>query len=272
MLAKHLFGSENALIRVDMSEYAEKHNVSRMIGSPPGYVGYGEGGQLTEKVRRKPYSIVLFDELEKAHPEVFNVLLQVLDDGHLTDSKGRKVNFKNTIIIMTSNIGSQYIQKMETIGFHTNTNEAEYIHTKEKVEESLKDYFRPEFLNRIDEVVVFDMLGKKEIEAIVRIRIDQVLARLKDKGITIDVDEKALSHLADVGYNPMYGARPLNRLIQTKVLNPIAQYIIAEEISSGDTVLVSAKDNDIVVSKLSKKRVTKSSFSKQVPKKAKALN
>ncbi len=271
-LAEYMFNDEKALIRVDMSEYMERHAISKLIGSPPGYVGHDESGQLTEAVRHRPYSVILFDEVEKAHPEVFNVLLQVLDDGHLTDSKGRKVNFKNTIIIMTSNIGSQYIQKMETIGFHTNTNEAEYIHTKEKVEESLKEYFRPEFLNRIDEVVVFDMLGKKEIEAIVRIRIDQVLARLKEKGIAIDVDEKALSHLADVGYNPMYGARPLNRLIQTKVLNPIAQYIIAEEISSGDTVLVSAKDNDIVVSKLSKKRVTKSSFSKQVPKKAKALN
>ena len=271
-LAEYMFNDEKALIRVDMSEYMERHAVSKLIGSPPGYVGYDESGQLTEAVRHRPYSVILFDEVEKAHPEVFNVLLQVLDDGHLTDSKGRKVNFKNTIIIMTSNIGSQYIQKMETIGFHTNSNEREYMQTKEKVEESLKEYFRPEFLNRIDEVVVFDMLGMQEIESIVRIRFDQVLARLTEKQIAVTIDEKALSLLASLGYNPMYGARPLNRLIQTKVLNPIAKQIISAEMSAGDTVLVTVKDNDIIVSKVSKKRVTTSSFQKQSPKKAKIAN
>ena len=173
---------------------------------------------------------------------------------------------------MTSNIGSQYIQKMETIGFHTNSNEREYMQTKEKVEESLKEYFRPEFLNRIDEVVVFDMLGVEEIASIVRIRFDQVLARLKEKQIAVTIDEKALSLLASLGYNPMYGARPLNRLIQTKVLNPIAKQIISAEISAGDTVLVTVKDNDIIVSKVSKKRATTSSFQKQSPKKAKIAN
>jgi ATP-dependent Clp protease ATP-binding subunit ClpB len=269
-LAGYMFNDEKALIRVDMSEYMERHSVSKLIGSPPGYIGHDESGQLTEAVRHRPYSVILFDEVEKAHPEVFNVLLQVLDEGHLTDSKGRKVNFKNAIIIMTSNIGSQHIQKMETIGFHTNTADAEYLHTKEKVEESLKEYFRPEFLNRIDEVVVFDMLGMIQIEAIVKIHAEQVLARLKERGINVEIDQGALSYLAKIGYNPLYGARPLNRAVQTKVLNPIATKIISEDISSGDYLLVTMKDGDIFISKPSKKRVP-SSFQKQIPKKAKAL-
>lgn len=255
-LAEFMFNDEKALIRVDMSEYMERHSVSKLIGSPPGYVGYDEAGQLTEQVRHRPYSVVLFDEIEKAHPEVFNILLQVLDEGVLTDSKGRKVNFRNTIIIMTSNIGSQYIDKMESIGFHNHTKETEYNNMKEKVQESLKDYFRPEFLNRIDEVVVFDILSENAIKEIVNLRINVVLSRLTEKGISVKVGDDVLSYLAKVGYNPHYGARPLNRLIQTKILNPIAERIIGRTIAEGDAVSVSMNGEEvsITVSHNKKKR------------------
>jgi ATP-dependent Clp protease ATP-binding subunit ClpA len=237
-----------------MSEYMERHSVSKLIGSPPGYVGHDESGQLTEAVRHRPYSVILFDEIEKAHPEVFNVLLQVLDDGRMTDSKGRVANFKNSIIIMTSNIGSEYIQKMESIGFHNNNEEKEYVQTKEKVEGALKDHFRPEFLNRIDEIVVFDILSPEAIKQIVSIRTTTILKRLAEKGITVTVDEAALSYLARVGYNPHYCARPLNRLIQTKILNPIAERIIARTINDGDTVNVSMNGEDTIISVQSKKK------------------
>ncbi len=253
-LAQFIFNDEKALIRVDMSEYMERHSISKLVGSPPGYVGHEEAGQLTEAVRHKPYSVVLFDEIEKAHPEVFNILLQVLDDGVLTDSKGRKVNFKNTIIIMTSNIGSQYVQKMESIGFHNNSETTEYSQMKDKVEGALKDHFRPEFLNRIDEIVVFDILSPEAIKEIVGIRIKNILSRLEEKGISIKIEDSALSRLAKVGYNPQYGARPLNRLIQTKVLNPIAERIIKQTILPGDVVTVSVADDEIVVSTNNKKK------------------
>ncbi len=253
-LAQFMFNDDKALIRVDMSEYMERHAVSKLVGSPPGYVGYEEAGQLTEAVRHKPYSVVLFDEIEKAHPEVFNILLQVLDDGVLTDGKGRKVNFKNTIIIMTSNIGSQFIQKMESIGFHNNSEKAEYGQMKDKVEGALKDHFKPEFLNRIDEVVVFDILSKEAIKEIVGIRINNILARLQEKGISVSINDDALSYLARVGYNPQYGARPLNRLIQAKVLNPIAERIIRQTIVSGDVVTVSVVNDDIVINTNNKKK------------------
>ncbi len=246
-LAKFMFNDDKALIRVDMSEYMERHATSKLIGSPPGYVGHDEAGQLTEAVRHRPYSVVLFDEIEKAHPEVFNILLQVLDDGVLTDGKGRKVNFKNTIIIMTSNIGSQFIQKMESIGFHNNTETVQYSQMKEKVEGALKDHFKPEFLNRIDEVVVFDILSEPSIAEIVNIRTKNILARLQEKGITVALEESVLSYLAKVGYNPQYGARPLNRLIQTKVLNPIAERIISQKITTGDFVTVSLINDEIVI-------------------------
>ncbi len=253
-LAEFMFNDEKALIRVDMSEYMERHSVSKLIGSPPGYVGHDESGQLTEAVRHRPYSVILFDEVEKAHPEVFNVLLQVLDDGRLTDSKGRVVNFKNSIIVMTSNIGSEFIQKMESIGFHNNTEEREYVQTKDKVEDALKNYFRPEFLNRIDEIIVFDILSPEAIKQIVSLRTATVLNRLAEKGITVQVGEDALSYLARVGYNPHYGARPLNRLIQNKILNPIAERIIARTISDGDTVQVSMNGDDVLVTVQSKKK------------------
>ncbi len=260
-LAECLFNDEKALIRVDMSEYMERHSVSKLIGSPPGYVGYDEAGQLTESVRHRPYSVVLFDEVEKAHPEVFNVLLQVLDEGHLRDAKGRLVNFKNTVIVMTSNIGSQFIEKMETIGFHNHDEAGEYTHMKEKVEGALKDYFRPEFLNRIDEIVVFDILSQTAIKEIVKLRTDIVLARLMAKGITVEIGDDVLSYLARVGYNPHYGARPLNRLIQTKILNPVATRIIARTIEEGDRVSVSMKDADeVLISVQHTKKKRTSSF------------
>ncbi len=268
VLAQFMFNDDKALIRVDMSEYMERHATSKLIGSPPGYVGHDEAGQLTEAVRHRPYSVVLFDEIEKAHPEVFNVLLQVLDDGQLTDGKGRKVNFKNTIIIMTSNIGSQFVQKMESIGFHNNTEVAEYSQMKEKVEGALKDHFKPEFLNRIDEIVVFDILSPEAIKQIVSIRTNAILARLQEKGITVKIDDAALSYLARVGYNPQYGARPLNRLVQTKVLNPIAERIIRQSIVSGDVVSVSATSDDIVITTSGKKKHISSLRQKNVGAKA----
>jgi ATP-dependent Clp protease ATP-binding subunit ClpB len=257
-LAEFMFNDERALIRVDMSEYMERHSISKLIGSPPGYVGYDEAGSLTESVRHRPYSVVLFDEVEKAHPEVFNVLLQVLDDGRLTDNKGRVVNFKNTIIIMTSNIGSQYIQKMETLGFTNHSSGDEYTNMKDKVQDALKDFFRPEFLNRVDEIVVFDILSPAAIKEIVSIRTKAVLSRLEDKGIGISVDDAALEYLAQEGYRPEYGARPLNRLIQSKILNPIAGELISQKIKEGDTVLVSFSNGEITISSQKRKRQQRS--------------
>ncbi|MDD4803842.1 MAG: AAA family ATPase [Candidatus Pacebacteria bacterium] len=244
-LAEFLFDDEKALIRVDMSEFMEKHATSKLIGSPPGYVGYEEGGSLTEIVRHRPYSVVLFDEIEKAHPEVFNLLLQVLDGGRLTDSKGRVVNFKNTIIIMTSNIGAQFIDKMEQIGFSTSDDKKdEYNLVKEKVMVSLKDFFRPEFINRLDDIVIFDILSPEAIRKIVDIQITQVKDRLLSKGITMDIKDGVLEYLSKEGYNPQYGARPLRRLIQTKILNPIASLMISQGIISGGTIIIGIKNNE----------------------------
>lgn len=241
-LAEFMFNDDKALIRVDMSEFMEKHSVSKLIGAPPGYVGFDEGGGLTEMVRHRPYSVVLFDEIEKAHPEVFNVLLQVLDNGRLTDAKGRTVNFKNTIIIMTSNIGAQYIDKMEKMGFGDRQREGgEYSNIKEKVMEALKEFFRPEFLNRVDDIVIFDVLSMEAIKEIVKIQIGMVQERLNEKEITLELDEDAYEYLAREGYNPQYGARPLKRIIQNKILNHIASLIISKEIQRGGTVDVSVK-------------------------------
>ena len=195
-LSEFMFNDEKALIKVDMSEYMEKHSISKLIGSPPGYVGYDESGQLTEAVRHRPYSVILFDEIEKAHPEVFNILLQVLDEGRLTDAKGRVVNFKNAVIILTSNIGSQFIEKMEAMGFTSNTTTQDYQEVKNKVIESLKDYFRPEFLNRLDEIIVFDILSRDVIRQIVSIQIAGVVKRLTEKEIKIDISDEAMGYLA----------------------------------------------------------------------------
>ncbi|MBP6060556.1 MAG: AAA family ATPase [Candidatus Pacebacteria bacterium] len=248
-LGQFMFNDDKAIIRVDMSEYMERHSVSKLIGSPPGYVGYDESGQLTEAVRHRPYAVVLFDEIEKAHPEVFNMLLQVIDEGRLTDGKGRVVNFKNTIIILTSNIGSQFVEKMESIGFSNNSKKDDYSNMKDKVMESLKDNFRPEFLNRLDEVIVFDILSPEAIKEIVKLRIQVVKDRLTVKGINLDINEEALGYLATEGYNPHYGARPLNRLIQNKILNPVASYIISNGIKKGDTILVSVKNKELIIEK-----------------------
>ncbi|MBU6370883.1 MAG: AAA family ATPase [Patescibacteria group bacterium] len=245
-LAEFLFDDERALVRVDMSEFMEKHSTSKLIGSPPGYVGYEEGGALTETIRHRPYSVVLFDEIEKAHPEVFNLLLQVLDNGRLTDSKGRTVNFRNTVVIMTSNIGANYIDKMEQIGFATSENKKqEYDLVKEKVLSSLKDFFRPEFLNRLDEIVVFDVLSKDAIRKIVSLQIAEVAKRLAEKEIALDVTDAAMAHLAEVGYKPEYGARPLKRLIQTKILNPIASLVISQGIAKGGSVVIGVKGAEL---------------------------
>jgi len=246
-LAQFMFNDDNALIRVDMSEYMEKHSISKLIGSPPGYVGYDEAGQLTESVRHRPFSVILFDEVEKAHPEVFNMLLQVIDEGRLTDGKGRVVNFKNTIIILTSNIGSQFVEKMESIGFSNNSDKQDYSNMKEKIMEAMKDNFRPEFINRLDEIIVFDILSEEAIKEIVNLRMKVVKDRLLAKDIDFKVSDEALSYLAKEGYNSHYGARPLNRLIQNKILNPVASFIISNDVKKGDTVFVSVKNNELLI-------------------------
>jgi ATP-dependent Clp protease ATP-binding subunit ClpB len=265
-LGQFMFNDERAVIRVDMSEYMERHSMSKLIGSPPGYVGHDEAGQLTEAVRHRPYAVVLFDEIEKAHPEVFNMLLQVIDEGRLTDGKGRIVNFKNTIIILTSNIGSQFIEKMEAIGFSNNGTVQNYETMKEKVTESLKDHFRPEFINRIDEIVVFDILSENAIKEIVDLRVQVVRDRLFVKGINLEISDTALSYLARVGYDPHFGARPLNRLIQNKILNPVATFIISNGVKKGDTVAVNVKNDDLVIE--TKKGKVKSSVNLRTKSKA----
>jgi len=246
-LAEFLFNDENALVRLDMSEYMERHTVSRIMGSPPGYVGYDEGGQLTEKIRRRPYSVVLFDEIEKAHPEVFNILLQVLEDGMLTDAKGRTVSFKNTILIMTSNIGSDHIVKMGDLGFTTgDTAISERENLKNRVTQSLKGSFRPEFLNRIDEIVIFNHLNKDEIKKIVDIEMAKVEAvMMKNNGIKLEITSGAKDFLVDKGYDPALGARPLRRVIQKEVLDPLALKVISGDIRSGEKATIDYKDGII---------------------------
>ncbi len=245
-LAEFLFDDEKAMIRLDMSEYMERHTVSKIIGSPPGYVGYEEAGQLTEKVKRRPYSVILLDEIEKAHPDVFNILLQIFEDGRLTDSKGRMVSFKNTIIIMTSNLGSDYINKMSSIGFNTKEEIAERESMKEKILDSLKEQFRPEFLNRIDEIVIFNYLKKEEIKNIVDLELSKVEKRLEAKEIGVKVSEKAKEFLAKEGFDPNLGARPLKRVIQRLILDPLSIKIVTGEITSGNRVLIDEKDGVVV--------------------------
>lgn len=252
-LTEFMFDDEKALIRVDMSEYMEKHSISKLVGTAPGYVGYEESGQFTEQVRHRPYSVILFDEVEKAHPDVFNLLLQVLDDGRLTDGKGRVVNFKNTIIIMTSNIGSTHIQKMQTIGFSTNDAKQDYALTKERVMDSLKDFFRPEFLNRLDEIVVFDVLSPETIRDIVTVRADSVLKRMQSKDIAIDMKPAVYTYLAEKGYDPQFGARPLNRLIQNTILNKIANMIIGGDVKAGDMIVIDFKNDELTYEVKSKR-------------------
>ncbi|MBI2048480.1 MAG: AAA family ATPase [Parcubacteria group bacterium] len=250
-LAGVLFDDENALIRVDMSEYMEKHAVSKMIGSPPGYVGHDEGGGLTERIRHRPYSVVLFDEVEKAHPEVFNVLLQVLDNGRLTDAKGRTVNFKNSVIVLTSNIGSEFIDRMSNIGFTSGARSSDadkYAQVKDKVTGALKEYFRPEFLNRLDEIILFNVLSVEAVREIVGLQVKLVEERLAAKDISLTISEDVYAYLAKEGFNPQYGARPLKRLIQNKILNPLANTMINERMLEGGVVTVSIKDGEVAVS------------------------
>ena len=244
-LAEVLYGNEEMIVRLDMSEYMERHSVSKMIGSPPGYVGYEKGGQLTETVRRKPFSIILLDEIEKAHPDVFNALLQIMEDGRLTDSKGRTVNFKNTIIIMTSNVGSDLLRK-SNIGFgRSDVKEVKEI--EEKIHRELKETFRPEFLNRIDEVVIFKSLSKDDVEQIVDLQLALTQKRLDEHNLTLLVDKNAKSYLLERGYNAEYGARPLRRLIQKEIENILSNKIISSEVRSGDIINISADDNGLVV-------------------------
>ncbi|KRQ86078.1 Negative regulator of genetic competence ClpC/MecB [Caloramator mitchellensis] len=248
-LAEAMFGDENAMIRIDMSEYMEKHTVSRLIGSPPGYVGYEEGGQLTEKVRRKPYSVVLFDEIEKAHPDVFNVLLQILEDGRLTDGKGKTVDFRNTIVIMTSNAGAQTIKKQQTIGFAATTEkerEDSYERMKNNVMEDLKKTFRPEFLNRIDEIIVFHQLEDKDIEKIAELMLKSVIKRLKDLEVEIEFNEEVVKHLFIQGFDQTYGARPLRRAITKAVEDKLSEEMLKGNIKKGDKVIMKVVDNEIV--------------------------
>ena len=240
-LAAYFFGAEEAMIRLDMSEYMERHTVSKLIGSPPGYVGYNEGGQLTEAVRRRPYTVVLFDEIEKAHPDVFNMLLQILEDGRLTDAKGRTVDFKNTLLIMTSNIGSKVIEKGGGgIGFEFSENQtdSQYNRIRSLVNEELKQYFRPEFLNRLDEIIVFRQLNKAEVKEIADILLNEVFGRLTEQGITLEVTERFKDRLVEEGYNPSYGARPLRRAIMRLLEDVLAEQILSGSIKDGDTALI----------------------------------
>ena len=246
-LAEVMFGDENAMIRVDMSEYMEKHNVSRMIGSPPGYVGFEDGGQLTEKVRRKPYSVILFDEIEKAHPDVFNIMLQILDDGMVTDAKGRKIDFKNTVIIMTSNIGAKQIADRQQLGFTPSEDNFERTQKtiRGDVMDQLKRTFRPEFLNRIDDIIVFSQLNKDNIKEIAGRLVKSVSNRLSTLGITLTVDSSALDILADKGFDISYGARPLKRAIQSLIEDKIAEKMLEGSVKNGDSITAFASEDKI---------------------------
>ena len=247
-LALNMFGSENAMIRLDMSEYMEPHSVSKLIGSPPGYVGYDDGGQLTEQVRRKPYSIILFDEIEKAHPDVFNILLQILDDGRLTDSNGRTVNFKNTVIIMTSNTGARNITETKSIGFiNKDDGSASYERAKAEVMNELKKTFRPEFLNRLDEIIIFNKLGKEAIEKIANIMLNEFADKLKQREIKVKIDKSIVEYIAKVGFDDLYGARPLKRAVQSKVEDKFAEELLDGKIKDKDKITLKAKDNNVII-------------------------
>ena len=244
-LAEFLFNNENNMVRIDMSEYQERHTVSRLVGAPPGYVGYEESGQLTEAVRRKPYSVVLLDEIEKAHPDVFNILLQVLDDGRLTDNKGRTVDFKNTIIIMTSNIGSHLIQ--ENLEKITSENREHILNqTKEQVFELLKKSIKPEFLNRIDEIIMFQPLTQEEIRKIVELQLQKVEQILGKNNIKLSATKKAVDYIANVGFDPQFGARPIKRVIQKEILNELSKMLLAEKVNKDTTIIVDEKNGQLI--------------------------
>jgi ATP-dependent Clp protease ATP-binding subunit ClpB len=240
-LAEFLFDTEEAMVRIDMSEFMEKHSVARLIGAPPGYVGYEEGGYLTEAVRRKPYSVLLLDEVEKAHPDVFNILLQVLEDGRLTDGQGRTVDFRNTVVVMTSNLGSDIIQTL--------AGESNYAQMRDAVMDVVSHHFRPEFINRVDETVVFHPLQKAQIRGIAEIQLQQLRSRLQEKELALEISDTAMDNLVEAGFDPVYGARPLKRAIQQKVENPLAQAILAGEFVPGDTIVVGFADGQLSFSK-----------------------
>jgi len=242
-LASYMFDTEEALVRIDMSEYMEKHAVSRLIGAPPGYVGYEEGGQLTESIRRRPYAVILFDEIEKAHPDVFNIFLQILDDGRVTDAQGRTVDFKNSIIIMTSNIGSQYI--LDLAG-----DDNRYDEMRNRVMEAMRNSFRPEFLNRLDELIIFHSLQKSELRHIVQLQVDRLKQRLTDRKISLKLSSSALDFLAEVGYDPVFGARPLKRAIQRELETQIAKAILRGDFSDGDTIFVDIQNERLSFNRL----------------------
>ncbi|MFA7652764.1 MAG: AAA family ATPase, partial [Candidatus Omnitrophota bacterium] len=245
-LAEFMFGDEDALIQLDMSEYMEKFNVSRLIGAPPGYVGYEEGGQLTERIRRRPYAVILLDEIEKAHPDVFNLLLQVFEEGRLTDSFGRKVDFRNTVIIMTSNVGADLIRKAGSLGFKTQKEEVTYQEMKDKLLEAVKHTFKPEFLNRIDDIIVFRQLMKEDLNRIIDIEIGQVASRLKEQNISLEVSLEAKELLIDKGFDLVFGARPLKRTIQRFLEDPLASEIISKRFKEGSAVKVTRKNGELV--------------------------
>ena len=246
VLAEFMFGSKDSLIQIDMSEYMDKFNVSRLVGAPPGYVGYEEGGQLTEKVRRKPYSVVLLDEIEKAHADVFNLLLQVFEEGRLTDSLGRKVDFRNTIILMTSNVGAEMLRKQGSLGFVAPKEGVSYDDMKEKLLDQVKKSFKPEFLNRIDETIVFKSLTKENLFDIVQLEIKGVSQRLEDKGISLEITKEALDLLIDKGFDPVYGARPLKRTIQRYIEDPLSERIISGDYKDGSVIKVDVKGGEII--------------------------
>ncbi|KAB7704581.1 AAA domain-containing protein [Bacillus aerolatus] len=246
-LAESMFGDEDAMIRIDMSEYMEKHSTSRLVGSPPGYVGYEEGGQLTEKIRRKPYSVILLDEIEKAHPDVFNILLQVLEDGRLTDSKGRTVDFRNTVLIMTSNVGADSLRRNKFVGFNIQDGEQDFKDMKGKVLEELKRAFRPEFINRIDEIIVFHALEKKHLKEIVTLMSDQLSSRLKEQDIIVELSDRAKEKITEEGYDPEYGARPLRRALQKQVEDRLSEELLKGKVLTGQHILVDVEDDEFVV-------------------------
>jgi ATP-dependent Clp protease ATP-binding subunit ClpC len=243
-LAEFMFGDENALVQIDMSEYMEKHNVSRLIGAPPGYIGYEEGGQLTEKIRRRPYSVVLLDEIEKAHPDVWNMLLQIMEEGRLTDSFGRGVDFKNTIVIMTTNAGAEQITNKSPFGYAKKDSETSYVKMKETLKTALEQHFRPEFLNRLDDIIVFRALIREDLQQIVDIELEKVIKRLKEKGLKLILTPEAREHIIDKGYSPEFGARPLRRAIDHLLEDPLAEELLRGSFQGKDTITVRLTEVD----------------------------
>jgi ATP-dependent Clp protease ATP-binding subunit ClpC len=256
-LAKFMFGSEEALIQLDMSEFMERHTASRLVGAPPGYIGYEDAGQLTEALRRRPYSIIVFDEIEKAHPEVHNMLLQIMEEGHLSDAKGRQVDFRNAIIVMTTNVGAEEIRRQTALGFKLKRDEkteekVTYEEMRKKLTESLKKVFRPEFINRLDSVIVFRSLNKEDIRQIVSLELDKVTARLCEHEVTLTATDAALELLAQLGYDPEMGARPLRRVIQQKVEDPLSDSLLSGTFNEGDSILVDADEGEIILTRQEK--------------------